>query len=912
MENEKLPQLTDLIELDILQKMQESFSTMTGVASLITRPDGKPITKQTRFCDFCAVHTRNSKMGGKLCEKCESYAAREALQTGKTVAYYCHAGLMDFTAPITVHGQIIGCFAGGQVIPKPPREEAIKRTARELEIDEDLYWEAAQKVRIVDKEDLRRTANFINTLSRAMSNMAEGKYLALQAKKDLEMADKMKSDFLANMSHEIRTPMNAVIGMADMALRQDMPPTARSYLEQIKSSGKALLNIVNDVLDYSKIESGTLAILPEDYEPIGVIKDVSTIIMNRLMHKTVEFLLDVDPNIPSIMNGDSNRLRQILINLANNAVKFTEEGFVRLVLKCERTDDETVLLHFSVEDSGIGIKQEDIPKLFGSFSQVDTVKNKHVEGTGLGLSIVRQLLNSMNGKIKVESEYGKGSKFSFTLPQKIVDPTPAVRVENASDYIMVGFFANKDVAEDFKLDADMIGVEFIDLTADSDKPVVTVDEIIRQNPGKKVFSIVEQKLFSREIMDEVDPKNPLYEDVQGVILADTFADVREWKDLPYMQVSKKPVSVISLDRLIRESPFVNNIEERKIKKDSVTPRSDAFVAPEANVLLVDDNAINLTVAEGLLEPLKMNVDKVLSAKEALAIIDKVHYDIIFMDHMMPEMDGVEATRVIRRFHPEYSETPIIALSANAMSGAREMFLSEGMNDFVAKPIEYKILEAKVRQWLPPEKVKVTTAQELERIAKTKHAHIDVADLDTDAAINMLGSENLFWNILKEFYRTIEMKARKIENFFDANDWPNYTIEVHAIKSASRQIGANELADLAARLEQAGNVRDEALIRVDTPDLLERYRGYIGKLAPYVEKGAKGVNSKNAYDRGAVEAIFEKLRKALGELDLDGMEQVAGELDTYEYPDDIKEKITELKGAISDIDTEKCETLMSSI
>ena len=912
MENERLPQLTDLIEIDILQKMQESFSSMTGVASMITNPEGKPVTRQTHFCKFCSELTRNSKLGGKLCEKCESYAAREALQTGKTVAYYCHAGLMDFTAPITIHGQIIGCFAGGQVLPKPPREEAIKRTARELEIDEDEYWEAVQDVRIVDRDELRRTANFINTLSRAMSNMAEGKYMALQAKANLEMADKMKSDFLANMSHEIRTPMNAVIGMADMALRQDMPVTARSYLEQIKSSGKALLNIINDVLDYSKIESGTLSIIPEDYEPIGVINDVSTIIMNRLMHKTVEFLLDVDPDIPRIMNGDANRLRQILINLANNAVKFTEEGYVRLVMRSEKKDADTVLLHFSVEDSGIGIKEKDIPKLFGSFEQFDKAKNRLVEGSGLGLSIVKQLLDSMDGKIWVESEYGKGSKFKFTLPQKIVDPAPAVQVENASDYLMVAFFNNRDVAEDFKQDADKVGIKLIDMTPKANEPVITVDEIIRQNPDKKIFSIVEQKLFRKEVMEQVDASDPLYKNIQGVILADAFADVREWKDYPYMQISKKPVSVISIDRLIKDSSFVKKTNENTEKEDAASGQNEGFVAPDANVLLVDDNAINLTVAEGLLEPLKMNVDKVLSAKEALAAIDKVHYDIIFMDHMMPEMDGVEATRIIRRFHPEYEQTPIIALSANAMSGAREMFLNEGMNDFVAKPIEYKILEAKVKQWLPPEKIKAATAQELERIAQTKHAHIEVSDLDTDTAINMLGSESLFWNILKEFYRTIEPKARKIEALFDANDWPNYTIEVHSVKSASRQIGANELADLAAKLEQAGNAKNEALLRVDTPDMLIRYRDYITKLAPYLEKDEDKQEKKKSYDRKTFFPIFEKLNAALSELDLDGMEAVSEELDLYEYPDEVGEKISALKDAISNIDIEGCEEIIKSL
>ena len=899
------PRLQDLINLSILQKMQDSFTAMTGVASVITDAEGIPITERREFSTFCGNLTRCSQMGGRLCQKCASYGARESLATGRANAYYCHAGLMDFSAPIVVDGNIIGCFVGGQVLTRPPKEESVRRAARELGIDEDAYWEAAGQVKILDKQTLKRTADFVNSLSRALSNMANGKLLALRAQKDLEKADHIKSDFLANMSHEIRTPMNAVIGMADMALRQDLPPFARNYLEQIKSSGKALLNIINDVLDYSKIESGSFSITPEDYEPMSIINDVSTIIMNRIMHKNIEFLLDIDPKLPRLINGDCQRLRQILINLANNAVKFTDKGYVRLTMRFEIKDADNIVLFFTIRDTGIGIKKDDLSKLFNSFQQVDSKRNRHIEGTGLGLAIVNKLLNLMNGEIFVESEYGSGSSFSFTLPQKIVDPTPCIQLESPEENVLVGFFSHKEVAKDFIDDAAKIGLRTIDLSG-AENPGAEVDAIVDQNPDKNIYIVVEQALFRRETMATVNMSDPRYDKVQAVLLADAFADIREWKDLTYLKITKKPVSVLSLSSLIGE-------KEAFLKKISEDEGSTAgFVAPDAKILLVDDNMINLTVAEGLLEPLQMQVDRALSGREALEKIENKKYDIIFMDHMMPEMDGVETTRIIRRFHPEYNEIPIIALTANAVSGAREMFLNEGMNDFVAKPIEYRVLESKVKLWLPPEKVRMVTPEEMAQLAGKKREVIKIGDLDTDYARDMLGSDKLFWNILKEYYRTIEIKASKVEVFFDRMDWPNYTIEVHSIKSASRQIGAIELSDLAARLEQAGNARNEAIIRVDTPDMLIKYRSYAEVLAPYFEDSEGGDEEKPLIDRATLSMLLGRLRVALDDLNLDDMEVISDELGTYSFPNGQAEIVSHLRTAISNIDVESCGRLMEEL
>ena len=404
--------------------------------------------------------------------------------------------------------------------------------------------------------------------------MQEQAEIMKELKEQAEAANQAKSLFLSNMSHDIRTPMNAIVGLTEVLLRKDWPMEDKKYLLNIKSSGKALLDIINDLLDFSKIEAGKFVITRDTYDIAQMFRDIQVIGDTRIGDKDVKLVMDVDREIPRLLYGDSLRIRQVLINIMNNAIKFTDKGSVTVQVQAKQREGKRVQLDFSVKDTGQGIKKQDLEHLFNAFTQVDLKKNRGKEGTGLGLAISRQLVELMGGTLLVESEYGKGSEFYFTLWEGIESE------ENIGDFGEV-----KEQAGD---------------------------------AGKDMFT---------------------------------------------------------------------------------------FTLPDATILLVDDNEINREVAQALLEPFEMKIDVVSNGKEALDLVQQNHYDLVFMDHYMPVMDGVEATRRIRSLEGEYYQNlPILALTADAVQGVKEEFLAAGMNDFVSKPIAMKDITSALTRWIPKNKI----------------------------------------------------------------------------------------------------------------------------------------------------------------------------------------------------------------
>lgn len=888
--------LTDLIDIETLQKIQDAFSDMSGIAALVTDANGKIQTKPSGFTEFCGKYVRNTEEGRKRCEKCDKMGAEKAARAGVSCAYFCHAGMVAFAAPIMAHGHMVGCFIGGQLLTIPPDEDKIRKVADDIGVDGDELMRAAGDVKIIDKRTIEKVSNAIYTIANVLSEIGYSKYQVNLKNMELRKTSNMKSDFLANMSHEIRTPMNAVIGMAEMALREDIPPAAREYIGQIKSSGQTLLTIINDILDFSKIESGKMDISDVEYEPLSMINDVSNIIMTRIGSKDLDLTVDVNPEIPIGLYGDNIRIKQVLVNMANNAVKFTDSGNVNVKIDFLRTTEDTIELCVSVTDTGRGIKESDMAKLFQSFQQLDSKRNRNVEGTGLGLAISKQLVALMHGKIHVDSEYGKGSTFSFVIPQRVTDSSRAV--EKVEDGIVAaGLIQSEYTAQELAGDMEKLGVTYVRLESEED-----LGWLKDHNAG---YFFVEQPLMT-EAVQYFMKLNP---NVCGVVLAN-YRSVRTY-DLPNLRVVKKPLYILGLSNIF-------NGKEENGSVSLMEAEDFDFTAPKAEVLVVDDNAINLTVVKGLLNPLQMKIDTALSGKDAVLMVTDKRYDIIFMDHMMPEMDGVETARVIRRLLGDNGQVPIIALTANAVEGTAQMFIDEGMNDFVTKPIEMRVILAKLRKWLPPEKIEKNRNKKMDAVLQGANKEgkpyqmstdISIAGLDVKKAMEFLGNEELFWSVLKEYYRVIDKKSMMISEYEQKEMWKEYTVEVHALKSASRQIGALELAQVAEQMEAAGNAENAALIHKITPGMLEEYTFYKGILAPYFVK-EKEAQSGRAAEASEMSELFGQMKEAMENLDMDAMEKVIKDMSQYSYSDEQYSIFEKLKNAVEDIDTEKCEEIIA--
>lgn len=702
-------------------------------------------------------------------------------------------------------------------------------------------------------------------------------------KQRAEAANEAKSIFLSTMSHEIRTPMNAIVGMTDILLREEHTPQTREYLNNIKSSGNALLTIINDILDFSKIESGKMEIIEDRYEPMSMLHDLSMIFFNRIGEKKVELLYAIDPKMPRKLYGDAQRIRQVIINLMNNAIKFTEKGFVKLTVEVITLDMENIELYFKIQDSGQGIKKEDIDKLFGSFSQVDKIRNHHKEGSGLGLAICKQLVELMNGTISVESTYGVGSIFRFKIPQRIVDVREATKLKTDK--------AEKSVVG-LKIGSDIVRAEAMNLT--KQYGIKCID--LQKEPTEKVdFVILET---TQALSDDEYRK---LEQTGGKIYV-LQNPMKETMRIRNASVLTKPLYNLNFCQLLNcEEMVVHTVEMEQFK----------FTAPDANILLVDDNEMNLKVAKGLLEPYKMQIDIAKDGKEAIQKVLAKKYHIVFMDHMMPVMDGVEATKVIRKLQgSDFKDLPIVALSANATAEAKEMFIKEQMSDFVAKPIRMKEITECLLRWLPQDLVKYeeSVSDEVKENMYESEAVETMVDgmpviegLNVAEGIKNCGSLELFMSLLGDFYKLIDSKSNKVEECLKEGLIRDYTIEVHALKSMARMVGALELSEQFYQMEQLGNAGEKEEIEKRTPKVLALYRSYKELLKDHIE----------TEDEDKVQVSYEKIKQtlirlhdAMDNFDLDEVDAFMKEVEGYEFPENMKPMVEQLSIYVTDVAMEE--------
>ena len=599
-----------------------------------------------------------------------------------------------------------------------------------------------------------------------------------------ESANKAKSSFLSHMSHEIRTPINAILGMDEMILREGVDDNVKGYAIDIKNAGVELLGIINDILDFSKIESGKLSVIPIEYNTADMLRDLYHMIKKRAEDKKLELILEADENIPEVLFGDEIRVKQIITNILTNAVKYTEKGKVWLRVKLESLTPKEVVLNIAVEDTGMGIKKEEIGKLFEAFERLDEKRNRTIEGTGLGLNITQKLLKEMNSYLEVQSEYGKGSIFSFKLAQGVRSPAPMGWV---------------------------------------------------------------------------------------------------------------------------------NVDERK---EDYTNDGPSFYAPEATILAVDDTVLNLTVIKALVKQNKIKVDTAESGQEAIELVKKNHYDIIFLDFRMPVMDGIETLHRMKALEGSpCMYTPFICLTANAVTGAIEDYMKAGFDDVVTKPIDPKLLEKKLRFYISPDLIQEVSEgdapEEDEQQEETLPEELSgIKEINVNEGLQHCGSAEGYITALRSFYESLKDNIRIIQENFEKLDVKNYTIKVHAMKSSARIIGAAELSALAKDLEAAGDEERLDVILMDNPRLISMAESLYEALDKYF--GEKEEDDSGLPELGDDEwaDFMISLNGFVDMYDIDDLKMMLEMLKEYRLSENKKRIYQELRNAAKGPDWGKLSELVA--
>ena len=563
----------------------------------------------------------------------------------------------------------------------------------------------------------------------------------------VDSASKAKSQFLANMSHEVRTPINAILGMNEMIIRESSDEQIVEYATNVKQAGKALLAQVNSILDYSKLEEGKMEIIQVEYDLATMINGFVTSVTTRAKSKGLRMEVNVDTNLPTTLLGDDVRLGQVINNLLTNAVKYTEVGVITLNIWEESREDGAIDIGVSVQDTGIGIKPEDMEKLSASFTRIEEERNRNIEGTGLGIPIVIEILRLMGSDLKVESVYGQGSTFSFVIRQGIINDEP-------------------------------------------------------------------------------------------------LGDYRKRVKRSYRRRNKYTYPSM----------------------------------PKANIIVVDDYEMNLVVAKNLMKVYDFIPDLAESGPEALTRIEEKHYDIIFMDHMMPDMDGVETLEILKKRQMIDESTAVIALTANAIAGAKDFYISKGFNDYLTKPIDAEALEQVLTKYVPAEKI----------VKKS------ISDIKNNKSLTVNDDERKA--LIKIFVSTIQETAKNLDSLLEAEDIKNYTIKVHGLKSTARLIGEMSISSKAEALEKAGKENDWDYIKSHHEELIREYLS--------LENSYKEVKeTKKKLDAGELKDAIYSIIEMASVCDYTSTEMVLDSLDEYEMPENVESEMKHVRELLQKLDYE---------
>ena len=700
----------------------------------------------------------------------------------------------------------------------------------------------------------------------------------------LRKSEREKDDFLANVSHEIRTPINTICGISEIMMKNGVPAELQEDILNIQSAGRNLMSVVGDILDYSELQEGEFEIIEENYHISSTIYDIINMSMAKKSEKNLELVVDCDTNMPSVLTGDEQKIRRVVMNLVNNAIEFTNEGCVSIQFGY-RKEDYGINLVVSVKDTGIGMSRESVENLFEKFTQADMGRTRKKGGVGLGLAIAQTIVNRMGGFITVKSELEKGSEFRVIIPQKVYDETPIVELAGKSDinaavYINMEQFIHGSVRDEYSSVIQHM-IEQLDVQCRICRNLAELKRWQKREEFNQIFiSLLEYQ------------EDPIFFDnLSRTASVHVVIDHHDDTKVQNKNISKiyKPFFVLSIVSALKNAAL-------EMEKKNIEIENHQLYAPDAKVLVIDDNRMNIRVVEGLMRQYGVQVSCALSGQEGIDMLQSKEYDLVFLDHMMPGMDGIETFHHIRRKADLYfKEVPIIALTANAIAGAREMFMKEGFTDFLAKPVESSVLHRALKRHIPIEKQKTLDEKEkleaqvvkakTEEKPETKDTFV-IGDLDIEKGLTYCGSKDNYLEILASQRDSGVDILEQVKTFYEKEDWKNYIIVVHGIKSSMMSIGAVTLSEKAKALEFAGKRDDITYIKNQHADMLAEFERVMKMLneSPYLAKKEveqevidKSEISEDEFDNKLVE-----LENAAYDLNPDKMLQILNDLSKYAY------------------------------